>query len=43
MRPPQTSRVQSWKNWMSLDERARFDAVAGPLLLELGYGDSLSG
>ncbi len=36
--PPRTSRVQAWRTDMPLDERARFERVAGDLLVELGYG-----
>jgi hypothetical protein len=43
MRPPQESRVQSWKTRMSVDEQSRFEAIAGRLLIELGYGDLISG
>lgn len=39
MCPPQSSRVQSWKGTMSVDEQRRFEAIAAPLLLELGYGN----
>ena len=39
MQPPQESRVGVWKTQMSLDERSRFEAVAGGLLAELGYAD----
>jgi len=35
--PPQASRIDTWKQRMSGDERHRFEAIAGPLLLELGY------
>jgi hypothetical protein len=37
MQPPQRSRIQSWKQTMDRDERARFEAVAGDLLQALGY------
>jgi len=35
--PPDTSRVLAWKSAMSPAERRRYEAVAGPLLLQLGY------
>jgi hypothetical protein len=35
--PPDISRVQAWKSAMSAAERRRYEAVAGPLLLQLGY------
>lgn len=35
--PPDCSRVFGWKSTMSVEERARFEAVAGGLLRELGY------
>ena len=37
MQPPDSSRVFAWKESMTEDERNRFEAVAGPLLRELGY------
>jgi hypothetical protein len=37
MEPPQLSRVYGWKISMSDSERAQFDKVARPLLLDLGY------
>jgi hypothetical protein len=41
--PPQISRVGAWREQMAEDERVRFDAAAGDLLLELGYvGDACS-
>jgi hypothetical protein len=36
-RPPQESRIGSWKEIMSSDEQGRFEAIAGTLLSELGY------
>jgi hypothetical protein len=39
MMPPQESRVGSWRQTMSREEQYRFEAVAGLLLRELGYGD----
>jgi hypothetical protein len=35
--PPQAARVQAWRREMSAGDRARFEAIAGDLLLELGY------
>lgn len=35
--PPDRSRVFSWKREMTSEERARFEAVVGGLLKELGY------
>ena len=35
--PPQRSRVQAWKQTMEAGERARFEHVAGNLLISLGY------
>jgi hypothetical protein len=35
--PPQTARALAWRRSMSTDDRARFEAIAGDLLLELGY------
>jgi len=35
--PPQAARIDTWKQRMSGDERHRFEAIAGPLLSELGY------
>lgn len=35
--PPDASRVLAWKSAMDADERRRFEAVAGPLLAQLGY------
>jgi Sulfotransferase family len=43
MQPPQRSRVQSWRKQMSRGEQSRFEAVAGRLLGELGYGDLIGG
>jgi hypothetical protein len=37
MHPPDSTRIDSWKSAMSPAERARFAAVAGNLLAELGY------
>lgn len=37
MEPPRASRVQAWRRRMEAAEQARFEAVAGPLLQELGY------
>jgi hypothetical protein len=37
--PPRASRAQAWRTQMSLDERSRFERVAGDLLVELGYGE----
>jgi hypothetical protein len=37
-RPPDPSRVERWKRDMGPDMRGRFEAVAGDLLTELGYG-----
>jgi hypothetical protein len=36
-RSPDPSLVAGWKEAMSPEDRARFQAVAGDLLLELGY------
>jgi hypothetical protein len=36
-RPPQPSRIHTWKQRMSEDDRRGFEAVAGSLLRELGY------
>ena len=35
--PPDPGRLARWKTELSPDERARFEAVAGPLLRRLGY------
>jgi len=35
--PPDPAAVAAWKHRMSLDERTRFQAVAGDLLRDLGY------
>jgi len=35
--PPDISRVLAWKSAMSPAERRRYEAVAGPLLLQVGY------
>ncbi len=35
--PPDASRVHAWKREMTADEQQRFAAVAGDLLVELGY------
>ena len=35
--PPDPTRIDRWKTDMPEDERKRFEAVAGPVLLELGY------
>lgn len=37
LQPPDRDRVAGWKSSMCVDEQARFDAVAGGLLAELGY------
>ena len=37
MEEPQLSRVQAWRTGMEPAERARFEAIAGDLLNELGY------
>lgn len=37
LRPPDPSRAGRWRSALSGDERARFEAVAGALLGELGY------
>jgi hypothetical protein len=37
MQPPDPGRVLAWKTAMDPDERRRYEAVAGPLLAELGY------
>jgi sulfotransferase family protein len=39
-RPPQPSRIQTWKERMTEDDRRGFEAIAGPLLRELGYAVS---
>jgi hypothetical protein len=36
-RPPDASRLARWKSEMTASERARFEAIAGPLLRELSY------
>jgi hypothetical protein len=35
--PPDTGRIGRWRTEMPLEEQRRFEAVAGPLLRELGY------
>jgi hypothetical protein len=35
--PPDTGRVLAWRSVMDPAERRRYDAVAGPLLEQLGY------
>jgi hypothetical protein len=35
--PPDASRIFAWKREMSVEERSRFERVAGGLLKELGY------
>jgi hypothetical protein len=35
--PPDPERVTRWRNEMSADDQAAFEAVAGDLLVELGY------
>jgi hypothetical protein len=35
--PPDPARVFAWKSEMSVEERARFNFVAGDLLGDLGY------
>jgi hypothetical protein len=35
--PPDTTGVGRWRTEMSLDEQSRFSAIAGDLLVELGY------
>lgn len=37
MFPPDTSRISRWKTEMRVQERAEYEAVAGPLLAALGY------
>jgi hypothetical protein len=37
-RPPDSSRIGRWKTEMLANERAEYEAVAGDLLQELGYG-----
>jgi hypothetical protein len=39
MAAPQPSRVQAWRTEMEEGERFRFEAIAGDLLLELGYDE----
>jgi hypothetical protein len=36
-RPPDPSRVDRWKTDMAAEDRAAFEAIAGPRLRELGY------
>ena len=36
-RPPDPSRIARWREDMPADDRRRFEAIAGPLLAELGY------
>jgi hypothetical protein len=36
-KPPSADRVARWRTQMSTEDRARFEAVAGDLLAELGY------
>jgi Sulfotransferase family len=36
-RPPTAARMGAWREQMSAAERAEFEAVAGDLLVELGY------
>jgi hypothetical protein len=35
--PPRTERTEAWRTEMSESDRREFEAVAGPLLAELGY------
>ena len=35
--PPDPGRIGRWRTEMSRDERRRYEAIAGPLLAELGY------
>lgn len=39
MEPPRQARVQAWRTEMDPGERARFEAAAGALLVDLGYND----
>jgi hypothetical protein len=39
LEPPDPSRIGRWRSEMSADERSEFEAVAGELLAELGYGN----
>lgn len=36
-RPPDPSRINRWRTDMPEDDRRKFEAIAGPLLAELGY------
>ena len=36
-RPPDPTRINRWKTEMSEEDRRKFEAIAGPLLEELGY------
>jgi hypothetical protein len=36
-RPPQTDRLARWRTEMSPEDVAAFEAIAGPLLTEMGY------
>ena len=42
-RPPDPTRIDRWRQDMPEDDRRRFEAVAGPLLAELGYEASSTG
>ncbi len=42
-RPPDPTRIGRWREDMPEDDRRRFEAVAGPLLEELGYERSSTG
>jgi sulfotransferase family protein len=37
-KPPQAERAERWRDELSADDVATFEAIAGPLLDELGYG-----
>jgi hypothetical protein len=36
-RPPDPGRIRRWRREMSWEDRQRYEAIAGPLLRELGY------
>jgi hypothetical protein len=36
-RPPSAARIEVWREGMDEEERRRYESVAGPLLVDLGY------
>jgi hypothetical protein len=42
-RPPDPSRINRWKTDMPEEDRRKFEAIAGPLLAELGYEPHTTG